>query len=78
MLKVIQELLSLTAFGVFSSAVLKEKLLWTDGLGFALILAGVAVAMAGRITTSSLSQPSPPPPAPGFQLLSVEGSGEAG
>ena len=47
-LKVIQELFSLSAFAVFSTAVLKEKLRWTDGLGFVLILAGVAVAMAGR------------------------------
>jgi hypothetical protein len=47
-LKVIQELISLSAFAVFSTTVLREKLRWTDGLGFVLIIAGVAVAMAGR------------------------------
>ncbi len=47
-LKVIQELISLSAFAIFSTAVLKEKLRWTDGVGFVLIIAGVAVAMAGR------------------------------
>ena len=47
-LKVIQELLSLSAFAVFSTTVLKERLRATDGLGFAFILLGVGVAMGGR------------------------------
>ncbi len=47
-LKIIQEVLSLSAFAVFSAVVLKEKLRWTDGVGFLFILAGVAVAMGGR------------------------------
>ncbi len=47
-LKVIQELISLTAFSIFTTTVLKEKLRWTDAVGFVLIIAGVAVAMAGR------------------------------
>lgn len=47
-LKVIQELVSLTAFAIFSTYVLQERLRWTDGLGFVFILAGVGIAMGGR------------------------------
>ena len=73
-LKVIQELLSLSAFAVFSTYVLQEKLRWTDGLGFVLIVAGVVTAMAGREAAArrearayeSLAPPelqlAPPPP----------------
>jgi hypothetical protein len=72
-LKVIQELISLSAFAVFSSTVLREKLRWTDGLGFVLIIAGVAVAMAGREVAArrdaaaagaggAMPPPLPPPP----------------
>ena len=78
-LKVIQELLSLTAFAIFSTAVLKEKLRWTDGAGFLLILAGVAVAMAGREIAArreggaqrayeQLEPPPPPPPGGDLEL----------
>lgn len=35
-------------FTIFSYAVLKERLKWTDGVAMALIFAGVAVAMLGR------------------------------
>ena len=44
-LKAVQELCALTAFGVFSATVLKERPLWTDALGFALIAGGVALAL---------------------------------
>jgi len=47
-LKVLAELFGLVAFSVFNTFVLRERLRWTDGLGFALILSGVAVAMLGR------------------------------
>ena len=58
-LKVIQELLSLSSFAVLSTAVLNEKLRWTDGLGFLFILVGVVTAMVGR--QASTSPPSPLP-----------------
>lgn len=47
-LKMIQEFISLTVFGFFSTYVLKEKLRWTDGVGLLLIFAGVSVSMGGR------------------------------
>ena len=69
-LKVIQELISLSAFAVFSTTVLREKLRWSDGVGFVLIVAGVAVAMAGREMAARKDaagqrayEQLPPPPA---------------
>lgn len=47
-LKVLQEAISLTVFGVFSAVVLKEPLRGTDVAALVLIFAGVAVAMSGR------------------------------
>ena len=44
-LQVITELCALTAFGLFSHFVLKDKLYWTDAVGFGLIIAGVVVAL---------------------------------
>ncbi len=73
-LKVIQELLSLSAFAVFSTAVLREKLRWTDGLGFLFILAGVVVAMVGRASTT----PSPPPSQDVELLLAPPPAGPSG
>jgi uncharacterized protein (DUF486 family) len=70
-LKVVQELLSLSAFAVFSTAVLKEKLRATDGVGFIFILAGVGIAMGGRELAARRERPyeqlellelAPPPP----------------
>jgi drug/metabolite transporter (DMT)-like permease len=63
-LKVVQELFSLSAFAVFSTYVLNEKLRWTDGVGFLFIMAGVIIAMVGR----SRQAPSMPPP-PDMELL---------
>jgi Putative member of DMT superfamily (DUF486) len=60
-LKVITELLSLSAFSVFSSTVLKEKLRWTDGLGFVFILLGVIIAMAGRHAAQGAAGAQSPP-----------------
>jgi uncharacterized protein (DUF486 family) len=47
-LKIIQEAITLTVFGVFAAVVLKEKLRWNDGVAFGLILAAVVVSMLGR------------------------------
>lgn len=71
-LKVVQELLSLSAFAVFSTYVLGERLRWTDGVGFLFIMAGVVIAMVGRAKQTAEMQPAPdmelllapPPPMP--------------
>lgn len=47
-LKVLQEAITLVVFAGFSTLVLKERLRVTDAVAFALIFAGVAVAMLGR------------------------------
>lgn len=47
-LKVIQEAITLTVFGVFSILVLKEKLRSTDMIAFGLVLLAVVVSMYGR------------------------------
>jgi uncharacterized protein (DUF486 family) len=47
-LKVLQEAITLVVFAIFSLLVLKERLRWTDLTAFALVFAGVAVAMLGR------------------------------
>lgn len=47
-LKMLQEGIALLVFLGFSIVVLKETPRWTDLLGMVLILAGLAVALAGR------------------------------
>lgn len=47
-LKIIQEAITLTVFGVFSVVVMHERLRTTDLIAFALILAGVVVGMLGK------------------------------
>ena len=47
-LKVMQEAITLVAFGVFSTLVLKEKLRVQELIAFGLILLAVIVAMWGR------------------------------
>ncbi|MBL8990559.1 MAG: DMT family protein [Phycisphaerae bacterium] len=47
-LKIIQEAITLTVFGVFSILVLGEKLRWTDLAAFSLVFAGVVVGMLGK------------------------------
>jgi uncharacterized protein len=47
-LKIIQEVLTLVVFAVFSGLVLREPLRWNDYAGFGLILAAVVVVFAGR------------------------------
>jgi uncharacterized protein (DUF486 family) len=47
-LKIIQEGITLTVFGIFSIYVLKEHLRWTDIVAFALIFAGVCVGAMGK------------------------------
>ncbi|MGH7131272.1 MAG: DMT family protein [Phycisphaerales bacterium] len=49
-LKILQEGITLTVFGVFSIYVLQERLRWTDIAAFALIFAGVMVGMLGKAT----------------------------
>lgn len=39
-LKIVQEILAVTAFAVFSIVILKERLRWSDYLAFALIICG--------------------------------------
>ncbi len=47
-LKVIQEAVTLTVFGVFSVLVLKERLRTADLVAFGLVLLAVVVSMSGR------------------------------
>ena len=49
-LKVIQEAITLIVFGAFSTVVLGERLRGTDLAAFGLVLAGVAVAMWGKLS----------------------------
>lgn len=53
-LKVIQEAITLTVFGVFSILILKERLRPNDIVAFLLVMAAVVVSMQGRA-------PSPTP-----------------
>ncbi|MDX2131990.1 MAG: DMT family protein [Planctomycetota bacterium] len=46
-LKVIQEAITLLVFVAFSTIVLREKLRWTDAVGFALVFLGVGVSVLG-------------------------------
>lgn len=52
-LKVLQEGITLTVFGVFSVMVLGEKLRSTDVVAFVLIFAGVVVGMLGKQGSSA-------------------------
>lgn len=47
-LKILQEAITLTVFGVFSIVVMGEKLRWTDLVAFGLIFAGVVVGFMGK------------------------------
>lgn len=47
-LKVLQEAISLSIFGIFSTIVLGEKPLWIDLLGFTFIFVGVAISTHGK------------------------------
>ena len=49
-LKIIQEVITLLVFGVFSVVFLKEKLRWNELAGFVLILAAVAVVFGFQET----------------------------
>ena len=46
--KIIQELITLTVFAIFSIYAIKEKLRWTGVVAFVLIFAGVLVGMLSR------------------------------
>lgn len=59
-LKVLQEAITLTVFVGFAILVLGERPRVNDYIAFALILAGVAVAMSGR---PRMIEPAGPPPA---------------
>jgi len=47
-LKIFQEAITLTVFGVFSITVMKERRAWSDLAAFALVKAGVALRMLGK------------------------------
>ncbi len=49
-LKIMQEVITLLVFGVFSVVFLKEKLRWNELAGFVLILAAVAVVFGFKET----------------------------
>ena len=49
-LKIMQEVITLVVFGVFSAVFLKEKLRWNELAGFVLILAAVAVVFGFQET----------------------------
>ena len=46
-LKTIQEVISLTIFGIFSTVYLGESLTWNHAIGFALIVAGAFFVFKG-------------------------------
>jgi uncharacterized protein (DUF486 family) len=67
-LKIIQEVITLLVFGVFSVVFLKEKLRWNELVGFVLILAAVAVVFGFKETKADtppaeaeLASANPPP-----------------
>ena len=58
-LKIIQEAITLTVFGVFSILVLRERLRTNDLVAFGLILAAVVVSMLGPRTPAADQTASP-------------------
>ncbi|MBX3364844.1 MAG: DMT family protein [Phycisphaeraceae bacterium] len=54
-LKIIQEAITLTIFGLFSIYVLREKLRVNEIIAFGLIMAGVVVGMMGRGQTTPVA-----------------------
>ena len=56
-LKVIQEVITLVVFGVFSALYLQEHLRWNDIVGFVLILAAVFFVFSFRPAEPSLGRP---------------------
>lgn len=64
-LKVMQEVITLVVFGVFSTLYLKEHLRWNDVVGFLLILAAVFFVFSFKPSTAGPRQPTivePPSP----------------
>lgn len=59
-LKVIQEFISLVAFAIFSTVILKERLRWADAGAFLLILGGVLISLLTKTHTSDTA-PTPDP-----------------
>ncbi len=55
-LKIMQEIITLVVFGVFSLFFLKEKLRWNEVAGFVLILAAVTVVFGFRESPAEKSQ----------------------
>jgi len=55
-LKIMQEVITLVVFGVFSVVFLKEKLRWNELAGFVLILAAVAVVFGFQETKADAPQ----------------------
>jgi uncharacterized protein (DUF486 family) len=50
-LKILQEVISITAFVLFNAVYLKDRIRGTDWLAFAMIIGAVVVMMGPRITT---------------------------
>ena len=64
-LKVMQEVITLVVFGVFSTLYLKEHLRWNDVVGFLLILAAVFFVFSFKSSTETPHEPKivqPPGP----------------
>ena len=81
-LKIIQEVITLVVFSVFSVLYLKEQFRWNYAVGFVLVLAAVAVVFYGKDAPpapDTVSPPSPPPAAAqrGYRHWLVIGIGAA-
>jgi uncharacterized protein len=61
-LKIVQELISVTAFIVFGYFYLEESPTWRTAAGFLLMLAGVALAVSDQDSKARLVEPDPAPP----------------
>ena len=59
-LKIIQELISVSAFIVFGYFYLEESLTWKTAAGFLLMLGGVALAVSDRDSKARLVDSEPP------------------
>ena len=58
-LKIMQEVITLLVFGIFSVVFLKEKLRWNELAGFVLILAAVAVVFGFKETKADAPPQTP-------------------
>ena len=61
-LRIIAEVLNLVIFAVFSVLYLREEFRWNYAVGFALLIAAVAVMFIGRDAPASAQPPAKTPP----------------